>query len=240
MGPCPHLSGAMAPSPHYSAGQLTATIPKIASPPRPLLGCLVADDAGGQHDVAGPAAGAAEADEDPAAAGPVLADKALSAVGQRQGRRAPRAVPGRVAPVPFGIDGKPAPPDVAAGRDAVTGRNPGTGRHPAAAFPFSCALMCSFFSASACGLNRDEARSMNWIANDPPASNLFFSHGRSIRSCGSRTTPSGSSPRDTRAICSLNIRRSIVTPTSERPRCSTVRSVIGPWVTHAIMSWPST
>lgn len=34
--------------------------------PRPLVGCLVADDAGGQDDVARPAAGAAEADEYPA------------------------------------------------------------------------------------------------------------------------------------------------------------------------------
>ena len=52
----------------------------------------------------------------------------------------------------------------------------------------------SFFSASACGLNRDEALSMNWMAKDPPASNLFFSHGRSIRSRKSRYTPRGSSP----------------------------------------------
>lgn len=54
--------------------------------------------------------------------------------------------------------------------------------HPAAAFRFSCALMCSFFSASACGLNRDEARSMKSMAKEAPASNLFFSHGRSTRS----------------------------------------------------------
>src|ERR1044072_4585531 len=125
-----------------------------------LLRCLVAEDTGGQHDVARPAAGAAEADEDAVLPGPVLGGQALPAVGRRQGGRAPRAVPGCVAPVPFGIQRKPAPPDVAAGRDAVTG----TGRHPAAAFRFSCALMCSFFSASACGLNRDEARPLNSMA----------------------------------------------------------------------------
>ena len=81
---------------------------------------------------------------------------------------------------------------------------------------------------------------MKSSANFGPASNLFFSHGRSIRSCFSRITPSGSSPASTLAISDLNIRRSIVTPTSERPRCSTVRSVIRPWVTQAMMSWPST
>src|SRR6266568_4289757 len=206
-----------------------------------LFGGLLAEATGGQHDVTGVAACPAEADEHAILPGPVLENKPLPAVGQRQGRRAPRAVPGRVPPVPLRVQRKPAPPDVAARGDVVAGRSPGTSRrHPAAAFPFSCALLCSFFSASACGLNRDEARSMNWMAKDPPASNLFFSHGRSIRSRKSRYTPSGSSPRETRAICSLNIRRSIVTPTSERPRCSTVRSVIGPWVTHAIMSWPST
>src|SRR4029077_20627042 len=71
---------------------------------------LVADDPGRQHDVTGPAAGPAEADEHAIPPGPVLANQPLPAVGQRQGRGAPRAVPARVAPVPFGIQGKPAPP----------------------------------------------------------------------------------------------------------------------------------
>src|SRR5512146_3033785 len=100
-----------------------------------LPGGLVAEDTGGQHDVAGPAARPAEADEDAFLPGPVLADKPLSAVGQRQGCRAPRAVPGRVAAVPLRVQGKPAAPDVAARGDAVAGRSPGTSRrHPAAAF----------------------------------------------------------------------------------------------------------
>src|SRR2546421_11740580 len=91
-----------------------------------LLGGLVAEDTGGQHDAAGPAARPAEADEDPVAAGPVLANKPLPAVGQRQRRGAPRAVPGRVPAVPFRVHRKPAPPGVAARGDAVTGRSPGT------------------------------------------------------------------------------------------------------------------
>ncbi len=55
-------------------------------------------------------------------------------------------------------------------------------RQPSAAFRFSWALMCSFLSASACGLNLEEARSMKSMAKVPPESNLFFSHGSSIRS----------------------------------------------------------
>ena len=79
--------------------------------------------------------------------------------------------------------------------------------------------------------------SANWA---PPALNLSFSHGRSMRSCGSRMVPSGSPPAATTSICSRNILRSMATPMSLRPRCSVVRSVIAPWVTQAIMSWPST
>ena len=157
-----------------------------------LVRCFVADDAIGQHDVAGPAARPAEADEDAIPAGPVLGSQPLPAVSQQPGGRTRRAVPGRVPAVPLGVRGEPAPLDVAANGDAGTSSaasgNPSrTRRHPAAAFPFSrafrfsCALMCSFFSASACGLNRDEARSMKSMAKEAPASNLFFSHGRSIR-----------------------------------------------------------
>ena len=67
--------------------------------PVPLMtsfGGFVADDAGGQHDVARPAAGAAEACEDPVVAGPVFGGQPLPAIGQRQRRRACRAVPRRV------------------------------------------------------------------------------------------------------------------------------------------------
>ncbi len=157
---------------------------------RQLLDRLVPDNPRGQHDVARPAARPAEADEYAIPAGPVLGDKTLPAFGQRQRRRAPRAVPGRVAPVPLRVDREPPTLEVAANSDASPGTSasrasPGTSsnpsRHPAAAFRFSCALMCSFFSASACGLNRDEARSMKSMANVAPESNLFFSHGRSIR-----------------------------------------------------------
>src|SRR5271166_265692 len=158
----------------------------------PLLRGLVADDAGGQHDVARPAARPAEADEHPVAARPVFGGQPVPAICQRQRRRARRAVPGRVPAVPLRVRRKPAPPHIRRSERARANR------HPAAAFRFSFALMCSFFSASACGLNRDEARSMKSIANETPASNLFFSHGRSIR------------------------------------------SRIGPWVTQAIMSCPST
>jgi len=42
------------------------------------------------------------------------------------------------------------------------------------------------------GLKRDEARSMNWIAKETPASKLFFSHGGRSESRKSRYTPSGS------------------------------------------------
>jgi hypothetical protein len=199
-----------------------------------LLRRLVADHPVGQHDVTRPPAGPAEADENPVRAHPVLSGQALAAMGQRQRRRARRAVFGRVTPVSFGIVREPAPVQVRLGR-VIADR-----RHPPAAFRFSIALRCSFFSASACGLNREDPRSMKSMANEPPESNLFFSHGRSTRSRKSRYTPSGSSPRATAPICSLYIRRSMVTPTSERPRCSTVRSVIGPWVIQAMMSWPST
>src|SRR5690349_13666535 len=105
-----------------------------------LLGGLVAEDTGGQHDVAGPAAGAAEADEHAVRPGPVLADKALPAVGQRQGRRAPRAVPGCVAPVPSASKGnQPRPtsppavtplPGGATERAAVTRPRPSGSRAP--------------------------------------------------------------------------------------------------------------
>jgi hypothetical protein len=47
--------------------------------------------------------------------------------------------------MPLCVDRKPPSLDIAACGNAVTGM----GRHPAAAFRFSCALMCSFFSASA-------------------------------------------------------------------------------------------
>src|SRR5260370_222860 len=120
----------------------------------------MADDAIGQHDVARPAARPAEADEHPVAARPVLRGQPLPALGQRQRRGAPRAVPGRVAPVPLGVNGKPAPPDIAPDRNAVGGRRR---RHSAAAFRFSYALMRSFFSASSSALNRYVARTIQSI-----------------------------------------------------------------------------
>ncbi len=158
-----------------------AEYPQNPGPPprdcRALLRRLVADDAIRQHDVTGPATRPAEAHEHAILPGPVLAHQPLAAISQRQRPGAPRAIPGRIPPVPLGVGRGPAPADGAARNNAGSkGR-----RHSAAAFLFSCALICSFFSASACGLNRDEARSMNWMANDPPASNLFFSQGRSMR-----------------------------------------------------------
>jgi hypothetical protein len=95
--------------------------PKTTPQRSALFGGFVAEDTGGQHDVTGPAAGPAEADEYAILPGPVLADKPLPAVGQRQGRGAPRAVPGRVPAVPLRVQGKPAAPDVAARGDVVAG-----------------------------------------------------------------------------------------------------------------------
>jgi hypothetical protein len=178
------------------------TAPETCRRSRVSVRRLVADDTHRQHDVTRPAARAAEAHEHAILPGPVLGHKAPAAFGQRQRRRAPRAIPRRVPPVPLRVQRKPAPVNVGANRSISLSANwsisssanrgpswrpggrPVAGRdhgHSAAAFLFSCALMCSFFSASACGLNREDARSMNSMANDPPASNLFFSHGRSIR-----------------------------------------------------------
>ena len=106
---------------------------------------------------------------------------------------------------------------------------------------FSAALMWIFLIVSSTGEKRVEPMSQKSRANwAPPAWNLSFSHGRSMRSWGSRVVPSGSSPRATTSICSRNIFRSMATPMSLRPRCSVVRSVICPCVIQAMMSWPST
>ncbi len=106
---------------------------QMARPPS-LLRCLVADDPVGQHDVARPAAGPAEACEHPVAACPVLGGQPLPAVSQRPRRRARRTVPGRIPPAPPGISRKPPPPNVTTSRNPITSRDH---RHPAAAFRFS-------------------------------------------------------------------------------------------------------
>ncbi len=43
-----------------------------------------------------------------------------------------------------------------------------------------------------------------------------------------------------RVRCSLYIRRTFTAPRSDLPMCSMDRSATSPWVTHTMMSWPST
>ena len=89
------------------------------------LGGFVADDAGGQHDVAAPAARAAVAHEHAVLPGPVLGNETLAAGSQRQRRRAPWAESRRVPPVPLRVEGEPAPVNVGACRSISSSANRG-------------------------------------------------------------------------------------------------------------------
>ena len=106
--------------------------PETADKAARSVGRLVPDDAGGQHDVAAPAARPAVAHEHAILSGPVLGNETLAAGSERQRRRAPRAVPGRVAAMPLRVQRKPAPVNVGANQgissSASRGISPGADR----------------------------------------------------------------------------------------------------------------
>src|SRR5439155_3030753 len=78
-----------------------------------------------------------------------------------------------------------------------------------------------------------------WGEGEPRCVHIYLDAEKEMMSysSGSRNTPIGSSPRLTLSICSLMSSRSIATPWSECPRCSSERSRIGPCVSQGIESW---
>src|SRR6266540_1472904 len=206
---------------------------------RRSVSSFVADHPRDRDDVAGPAAGCAPRVVDAAVPLPVLHGDPRLGVQLRGAawavlRQVLHVLPAIGVPPP--LPGEP----LFLGQDGTSAQLAGISPATAASSPrAAAAFTCSFLSRSACGEYREEPRSIHWRANSAPDPNFDRSQGRSIRSRWSRITPSGSLPCWTAAMFSRNIRRSMVTPMSDLPMCSAVRSAIGPWVTQVMTSCPS-